>query len=97
MRSSRRQAGVVLISILLILALLTALAVRDDGEAVVGRSEPGLLDVVAEQVIDEARLARGVVAQDQDDRRALDLALGLTALEGELLAERIDRAGSSPT
>ena len=42
---------------------------RDDCEAVVGRRHARGLDRPAEDVVDEGRLARGVVADEEDERQ----------------------------
>ncbi len=65
------------------LPVFALFAVAEDGETVVGRRHPGLLDVFAEDVVEEGGFAGGMVADDKDERAAGDFSVGGAFLESK--------------
>jgi hypothetical protein len=77
-------------------AIIPRVAIGNDRKAVVRGCETGFLRLFAKQVVDERRLARGVIAEHQHNRRTGNLTGGLAARESEALRDGVDRIAVEP-
>src|SRR5690606_33495479 len=70
--------------------LLPLFTVAKNGEAIIGRSHPGSLDRLAEDIVEERRFPGRMISDNQNQRSTSDLAVGETLFKSEPGFDRVN-------